>query len=173
MKRKGCITGLTVFFVLAGFGCQEAEEYRRTAKASSPVNREMDTEKVVSAASPNNQSSQEKVSHTVIAFYFHPTFRCPECLDIEALSREAIESGFDRAIENGDLIWIVLNMEEPGAEEFVEEFKLDTSTLVIADMHGGQQTRWKKLEKVWELLNDRDGFVKYVQEEVAAYLGNN
>jgi len=162
-----------MFFVLAGFSCQEAEEYRWIAKTSPPVNRAINVEKVVSTANPNNQSSQEKVSHTVIAFYFHPTFRCQACLDIEALSQEAIESGFEKAIENGDLIWIVLNMEEPGAEEFVEEFKLDTSTLVIADMHGGQQTHWKKLEKVWELLNDRDGFVKYVREEVAAYLGGD
>lgn len=143
-----------------------------TTQSNSPANQSVATEKATSTADPNNQN-QQKISHTVIAFYFHPTFRCQACLDIEALSQEAIESGFEKAIENGDLVWVVLNMEELGAEGFVEEFQLDTSTLVIADMRGGQQTRWKKLDKVWELKDDRDAFVKYVQDEAAAYLASD
>jgi len=37
-------------------------------------------------------------------------------------------------------------------------------------MKSGKQKRWKNLEQVWNLLNDKDEFVSYVCKEVNAWL---
>jgi hypothetical protein len=139
-----------------------------TTKPNPPVNQAAATGK--KASSNIDVSNREKVSHTVIVFYFHPTFRCQACLDMEALSLEAIERGFSQAIENDNLIWLVLDFEEAENKGFVEDFEIEVSTLVLLDMHDGKRTQWKKLEKVWELLDDRDAFANYIQREVSDYL---
>jgi hypothetical protein len=38
-------------------------------------------------------------------------------------------------------------------------------------MQDGEQVGWKNLQKIWELVGDKESFVKYVQSEVAEYLG--
>jgi hypothetical protein len=32
--------------------------------------------------------------------------------------------------------------------------------------------RWKRLDKVWDLIGDQQAFEKYVRDEVRAYLGD-
>jgi hypothetical protein len=108
-----------------------------------------------------------------MVYYFHRTYRCPSCLAIEALSAEALQGGFERAFEDGSLQWLAVNVDEPDGKEFVKDFNLQTSSLVIVDMHNGKQVRWKKLERVWQLKNREAAFIKYVQDEVAAYLAGD
>jgi hypothetical protein len=37
-------------------------------------------------------------------------------------------------------------------------------------MKDGKQAEWKNLRRVWELLNNKEAFLRYVQEEVRTYL---
>jgi hypothetical protein len=120
--------------------------------------------------SRQDEKSPHKTPHTVIAYYFHGNIRCHGCLQIEAMSAEAIKSGFEKALQDGSLDWAVINKDQPGAESFVTDFQLDTSSLILTDTQNGERLRWKKLDEVWELYQDKDAFTKYVQEEVAAYL---
>jgi hypothetical protein len=48
---------------------------------------------------------------------------------------------------------------------------LHTRAIVIVKIRDGEQTEWKNLDKIWELVGDKKVFVKYVQDEVAMYLG--
>jgi hypothetical protein len=107
----------------------------------------------------------------VIAYYFHGTQRCPTCRKLEAYSAEAIEKGFGEALKQGQLEWRVVNVDEPLNKHFVNDYQLYTKSLVIVKMQGGKQVEWKNLEKIWELVGERDDFIKYVRDEVSAYLG--
>jgi len=109
--------------------------------------------------------------HRVIAYYFHTTYRCASCRSIEAYSREAIESAFADEIKSGRLVWRAVNIEVKGNEHFVKDYKLYTKSLVLVNEVRGRKTEWKNLEKVWQLLQDKEKFVHYVQDEARAYLG--
>jgi hypothetical protein len=37
-------------------------------------------------------------------------------------------------------------------------------------MKDGKQAEWKNLSRVWELVRRKDAFLRYVQDEVRAYL---
>lgn len=110
------------------------------------------------------------LSHRVIAYYFHTTFRCASCRSIEAYSREAIESRFAGAIKDGRLVWRVVNVEVKGNEHFMKDYGLYTKSLVLVNEVRGKRSQWKNLSRVWELLPDKSKFVKYVQNELASYL---
>ncbi len=106
----------------------------------------------------------------VIAYYFHTTYRCASCRAIEAYSREAIESAFAAEIKDGRLVWKTVNIEVKGNEHFVKDYKLYTKSLVLVNEVRGKPTEWKNLEKVWQLLQDKDKFLRYVQDEARVYL---
>jgi len=108
---------------------------------------------------------------TTVAYYFYTTARCASCLKIERLSHEAIEQGFADQIANGELTWMMKNLDEAENEHFVEDYNLFTKTLVLAQFQDGKQTKWQSCPKVWELLNDEDEFKRYVAAEVTAFLG--
>ncbi len=109
-------------------------------------------------------------SHRIIAYYFHTTNRCASCRAIEAYSREAIESAFGDELKDGRIVWKMVNVETKGNEHFVKDYRLYTKSLVLVREVRGKQAEWKNLEKVWQLLQDKPGFLRYVQDETRAYL---
>ncbi len=109
---------------------------------------------------------------TNVAYYFFNTVRCPSCLKIEKYSHEAIEAGFADKIVSGELSWKMKNLDEDANLHFIDDYKLFTKSLVLVRYENGQQTKWKNCDKVWELLHDETAFKKYVQTEVASFLGS-
>jgi len=136
----------------------------------------------ITAAAPATTAKNEATSeqptlvtpsllpHRVIAYYFHTTYRCASCRTIEAYSREAIETAFANEIKDGRLVWKVVNVEVKGNEHFVKDYGLYTKSLVLVNEVRGKRVQWKNLEKVWQLLQDRDKFLRYVQDETRGYL---
>ena len=130
------------------------------------------TPRVVPTATAAGAQSQPSVSgRTVVAYYFHGNFRCQTCRKIEALSREAVESGFPGDLKAGRLEWRVINVEEPGNEHFVQDYQLVSKALVLVAKEDSKQTRWKNLQKVWTLVGDKEEFIQYVRDEIRAYQG--
>lgn len=108
--------------------------------------------------------------HRVVAYYFHTTSRCASCRAIEANSREAIESAFAAEIKDGRLLWKVVNVEVKGNEHFVKDYALYTKSLVLVNEVRGKPAEWRNLEKVWQLLQDKPKFLRYVQDATRGYL---
>lgn len=108
--------------------------------------------------------------HRVIAYYFHTTYRCASCRAIEAYSREAIESAFADELRDGRIIWMAVNVEVKGNGHFVKDYGLYTKSLVLVNETRGKPAEWKNLEKVWQLIQDKPKFLRYVQDETRAYL---
>lgn len=106
----------------------------------------------------------------VIAYYFHVTVRCQTCRTIEAYSKEAIEKGFAGDLKNGAIEWRLINVQLPENRHFVQDYRLFTRSLVLAKIRDGKQVEWRNLEKVWDLVGEKDNFLKYVQASVKDYL---
>mgnify|MGYP000911956746 CR=1 FL=1 len=111
-----------------------------------------------------------KAEHRVLAYYFYTTQRCTSCRKIEAYTAEAITTGFVEAIKDSVLVFQAINVDEEANEHFVKDYELFTKSVIIADERSGKQVAWKNLPKVWELLNDKEKFIRYIQDETRAYL---
>jgi agmatine/peptidylarginine deiminase len=93
-------------------------------------------------------------------------------LKIEKYSHEAIEAGFADQLASGNLSWMMKNLDEETNAHFIDDYKLFTKALVLVRYENGQQVKWKNCDKVWELLNDEAEFKKYVEAQVAEFLGS-
>lgn len=125
-----------------------------------------------SAAAPSDPAAGPTQSaHKVIAYYFHTTQRCMTCNRIERLTEEALREQFAEPLEQGELEWRVVNMEEPLYTHFVQDYRLVASSLVLVDLHDGEQRDWTNMEKVWQYVHgDEARFKQYVAEQTRKYL---
>jgi len=106
----------------------------------------------------------------VIVYYLHTTARCPSCLKIEAYTAAEVTGSLAGPLGEGRLEWKVINVDEPENAHFTQDYQLYTKSVVVSEMKDGKEVRWKRLDKVWDLLGDQQAFMKYVDDEVRAYL---
>lgn len=112
----------------------------------------------------------KKFPHIVLVYYFHTTYRCYSCLKIEELTNKAVLTGFDKNIKKGNLIFTGINVDKPENNHFITDYKLFTKSVIVVDIKNGKETKWKNLQKVWELIGNEKAFIDYVQNEVNLYL---
>lgn len=106
----------------------------------------------------------------VIAYYFHGSFRCPTCTNMEKYSKEAIETNFKGALASRKLEFKAINAEERGNEHFVDDYKLYTKSLIISLVKDGKEVRYKNLDKIWQLARNKQKFIDYVAGEVNEFM---
>jgi hypothetical protein len=105
----------------------------------------------------------------VVAYYFHRTQRCPTCIKIEEYAEEAITTGFAEELRTGALVWRPVNIDEPGNEHFEEDYELSAQAVVLARYAGGEETGWKSLPRIWDLVGEHGAFIDYIQDEVRRF----
>ncbi len=109
-------------------------------------------------------------THRVVASYFHNTTRCVTCRTIEQRSQETMESTFAAEMAAGKLAWRSLNMEEKQYEHYAIDYSLTSPSLVLTEMDGDREVRFKVLTETWTLVHTKLQFVTYIETEVRAFL---
>ena len=168
MKTKAIVTTVLLAFVAASVIYLVVKETGgnpaasgQSASASVPQSRETGTPEVPQTA---------RGGPKLVAYYFHGNMRCVTCRNIEAYAKEAVETGFPEALKDGRLEFRVANVEEPDNEHFVQDYQLAMPSLVLVQFADGNQEQWKNLPRVWELVRDKEAFLKYIQDETRIYL---
>lgn len=119
---------------------------------------------------PAKDTTKKQISKKVIVYYFHPTARCVTCLNIENYTHETIDSKFRKEQKDKILFFRSVNIEDSLNEHFVNDFKLTSSSVILAMYEGKKRTGWKNLEKVWALEKDKEGFSVYIKIELQQFL---
>ena len=131
---------------------------------------------VRAADKPNAKPSAPAVTTTntpsvqVIAYYFHGTVRCVECLKIERKAREVIEENFKTELADKRLVFKPVNYEQPENTHFLLDYKLPCPSLVLVRRQDGKDEKWKLLGDTWKRVEDPERFDRYVEDEVDKYL---
>lgn len=110
-----------------------------------------------------------QMSEQTIVYYLHMNRRCMTCEKLEAYSQEAIKTGFEEQLKDSSIVFKVLNFEEEENEHFAKDYKLFSQSVVISHQKDGEETKWKNLDKIWELVGDKKEFITYVQTEVKEF----
>jgi hypothetical protein len=109
-------------------------------------------------------------AHKILVYYFYFSPRCETCLNMEAFSKEAMEIGFGNEIKQGSVVWKSCDVDKEEYKHFWDDYKLETKALIMVDEQAGKTIRWKNCEQIWDLAGAKPDFMKYVQNEVRAYL---
>ena len=121
---------------------------------------------VGSSAIAVEDSSADKV----IAYYFHGSFRCYTCTNMEKYIKEAVEANFKDALQSGTLEFEAVNVEERGNEHFANDYQLYTKSLILSLVKDGKEIKSKNLDKIWEYARNKQRFIDYVISEINGFL---
>ena len=115
-------------------------------------------------------ATEDKPVAKVIAYYFHGTFRCYTCTNMEKYSREAIDVNFKDALASGNLEFKAVNVEKRGNEHFVNDYQLYTKSLILSLVKDGKEIKSKNLDKIWEYSRNKQKFFDYVTSEINGFM---
>jgi hypothetical protein len=106
----------------------------------------------------------------VVVYYLHMNRRCMTCGKLEAYSKEAIETGFAEQLKDSSIVWRVENFEKEGNEHFAKDYQLYSQSLILSRQRDGKESEWKNLDKIWQLVRNKENFIAYVQTEVQGFV---
>lgn len=119
------------------------------------------------ATTPTAQSAAQ--ADKIIVYYFHGKARCSSCVKIEEYTAEAVRTGFAEELKAGSVEWHQVDTDEKKNAHFMKDYNLFTKSVVVVKVRDGRQVGFRNLDKVWEHLNSKERFVKYVQDETRAF----
>jgi len=162
MNAKRIVTFILLFFVVVSVAAMIFSEMK--SAPAPPPEEQLAAEQTQAPAQEGRQ---------LVAYYFHGNARCMTCMNMEAYTDEALKNGFPGALEEGRLVWKVVNVEEPGNEHFINDYQLNTKSVVLSDVVDGKETQWKNLDEIWSLSGDKEAFIAYIQKEAKTFLGED
>uniref|UniRef100_UPI004056112D nitrophenyl compound nitroreductase subunit ArsF family protein n=1 Tax=Candidatus Electronema sp. TaxID=2698783 RepID=UPI004056112D len=117
---------------------------------------------------PASGQAQRVEQNTTRVYYFHGNQRCKTCKKIEALTKKTLEENFAAQLKDGSVELQVVNVDETENEHFVEDYQLATRSVVVSQIKQGKEAKWRRLDKVWQLVHDEPAFSDYLRTEIAA-----
>lgn len=171
MIRKTLHLVSIAFWLICG-GCGRNTAVLSAGAHNDPATAEFSQQDAQSnpLAGEKENPDENQDESTVIAYYFHRTIRCVACITVEVTAAAVIENSFQRQIADGRLIWMRINLDDEGGEEYGRQFEVSGSALVIAKAGDGNQPCHKQLTKVWELLSKPQALSEYIENEINEYL---
>ena len=122
------------------------------------------------AKSASADETKKPPKDRVVAMYFHRTQRCPTCQKMGSYTEEAIKTGFAEQLKERTVELHFINFEDEKNGDFTKAYKVTGPALIEARVADGRVAEFKNLENIWKHVGDKKVFVKYVQDEVKAYL---
>lgn len=102
---------------------------------------------------------------TAVVYYFYTNTRCSSCKTIEAYTRAAVEKNLASGYKGWKVVFKGVNIEEEPGKHFVQDYWLNSKSVVVQKFSGDKPLKWVKLEKVWQLLGDKEAFINYITGE--------
>ena len=114
--------------------------------------------------------SSTAVVDRMIVTYFHGDRRCATCQKLESYSHEAIVDGFEEELKSGSLVWRTVNYDDDANKHFIDDYKLYTKALILSQMSDTVEISWLNLDKIWQLVGDKEEYVDYVQKRTRSFM---
>lgn len=100
-------------------------------------------------------------------YFFEGNTPCTVCDRIRSMTEEMFQ---DPAGTLSRFSIREINVETPGNERYVLDLGLYSTSVVLALESGGKIVRWKNLEGVWDLAEDRKAFREYMTREIESFV---
>lgn len=117
---------------------------------------------------PSAKAAVEKKA--AVVYYFYTNARCSSCKAIEAYTREAVETKLTPGYKDWKVEFTGVNMDDEPNAHFAQDYFLNSKSVVVQKFNGGKALKYRKLEKIWQLLGDKDAFMSYIVYETRELL---
>ncbi|PIS47002.1 MAG: hypothetical protein COT17_05725 [Elusimicrobia bacterium CG08_land_8_20_14_0_20_51_18] len=107
---------------------------------------------------------------TAVVYYFYTNTRCSSCNLIENYTRESVEQSFAQPYNGWRVEFRGVNVELRENHHFVQDYWLNSKSVVVQKFEGKKPLNWGVLKDVWRLLGNKPEFMNYVTNETRKLL---
>ena len=126
----------------------------------------------VPSGNTNGQPTVTPSAQDVVeVVYFHRAQRCAGCIHAQDTTEYTLNTYFADELENGDIVFMALNLQDANNSAMVQKFGAYTSSLFLNDVEGGVDSI-EELTDVWFVLWDDEEFVDIVKTTIEEYLAD-
>ena len=129
-----------------------------------PAKPEVKSEPKAAAAVKKTAKSVAEAK-TAVVYYFYTNTRCSSCKTLEAYTREAVATKLAAGYKDWKIEFKGVNVDEASNAHFVQDYWLNSKSVVVQKFAGEKTLNWAKLDKVWQLLGNKEAFISYVTDE--------
>jgi len=122
------------------------------------------------SATGNSAAAPGALAEVLQVYYFHSNTRCPTCEAIELQAYSALKEHYANELATGEVAWKTVNYEEPDAIGLSEKFEVQMPVVVLARQQHGKVEDWRRLDRVWGLVDDPARFGEYIRIEIGEML---
>ncbi len=158
MKPKNIITMVLVLFVSASIVYLAVKEIKQSQTESKEM-----------SAQIQNQPAVNSDGNKTVVYYFRTNVRCVKCKKFESYTQQVIDNQFFEEVKSGELEWKVVNVEDPGNQHFINDYRLVTKSIVLSKVKDGKERNYKNLDKIWALVDDETAFKDYIRDEITEF----
>lgn len=98
------------------------------------------SETTVGQQQSQSQSQLQDTGDRVEVLYFHGKQRCATCMAIEKNTKDVIETQFADELENGTVIFRIIDISEPENEKIADKYEVTWSSLFVSQWKDGKET---------------------------------
>jgi len=120
--------------------------------------------------SPVSLQAAPLPSDGVVVYQFHRRFRCDACYKLEVAINEGLKTHFPEELKTGRLVYKVMDLDEEGTDQYEKKYDFFYNTVIVVDIENGKENRFKNLEEVWGLVEDKQAMIDFIRSHVAEYL---
>ena len=155
MKSKDTVTIFLLLFVAFALGFMLGRE----------------TQPRPNSTPKKNEAAVKKPAAKYVVYYFYNGKRCVTCRNIENYTEQTVVRDFAESLADRRITFYPVNIDEKNNEHFIDDFKLTTKTVVLAEYKDNKCVKSKQLGKIWELAHDKKLFDAYIRQEISSFSG--
>lgn len=117
-----------------------------------------------------NTTSEVENADKIVVYYFHTTFRCVTCNDIEQRIKNLIQKKFEDAYKAGRIEWRDADLLQE--EELAKRYGVMIGCVVVVNIRGGKEVDFQRLDEIWTKFQNPSSFDEYILSAMKKYLDN-
>ncbi|MFC1477266.1 nitrophenyl compound nitroreductase subunit ArsF family protein [candidate division KSB1 bacterium] len=168
MKAKKVISYTLTLFVMVSLVYVVFKKIPESPELSAVMSGSFDQENTVALDSISDEALAARKDVDIV-YYFYTNVRCASCMKIENNTKRIVANQFSDMLEDGTIVWKMINTDEPGNHHYIDKYQLYTKSVVLVKIRNGEEVSWKNLDRVWRLLNDDDEYREYITGEIRSF----
>ena len=119
---------------------------------------------------PNPEPSPTLKENRIDVVYFHRTNRCYSCQYAETGIGHALETYFNKELDDGTITFQSVDVQKPSDASIVEQYGAYTSQLFINTVIENED-HIEHIEEIWSYIGDDEAFTLFIKNKINESLG--
>lgn len=111
------------------------------------------------------------VKNEVEVYYFHRNRRCGPCRTIENLTKKTMETYYNQEMQNGEVVFRIVNVEQAENREVAQKFSAISTALYLNVKNGPEEKATNLTGFAYRYVRNEEAYLSELKKQIDSALG--